>query len=104
MTSSSSPVLERGLDTMLLTYSLLPGHPASLPCEQFLRAHSGWFTSPLVLVEAKHILTTVYGVNPRTATAKLLQFPPGPVLLPDLDPAAVASAFHPPPAPGPDLT
>jgi predicted nucleic acid-binding protein len=59
MTFSSSPalVLERGLDTMILVYYLLQGHPAALPCEQFLRAHSGWFTSPLVPTEAKNILT-----------------------------------------------
>jgi hypothetical protein len=48
MSSSSSPPLERGLDTMLLVWSLLQGHPAALACQQFLCAHSGWFTSPLV--------------------------------------------------------
>ena len=65
MTSSSSPslALERALDTMILVYSLLQGHPAVLPCEQFLRSHSGWFTSPLVLIEAKDILTKVYSVD-----------------------------------------
>ena len=64
MTSSSSPALERGLDTMLLVYCTLQGHPAAPACEQFLRAHTGWFTSPLVLFEAKGILTKVYGVSP----------------------------------------
>jgi predicted nucleic acid-binding protein len=57
MTSSSSPTVERGLDTMLLVYSFLQGHPAALPCQQFLSAYSGWFTTPLVLFEAKNILT-----------------------------------------------
>jgi hypothetical protein len=33
MTSSSSPPSERGLDTMILVFSLLQGHPANLPCE-----------------------------------------------------------------------
>jgi predicted nucleic acid-binding protein len=94
MTSSSSPALERGLDTMILVYYLLQGHPASLACEQFLRAHSGWFTSPLVLVEAKNILTKVYSVNVNAVTTKLLQFAAGPVVLLDLDEATVTSAFQ----------
>jgi hypothetical protein len=57
MTSSSSAPLERGLDTMLLVYCVLQGHPGATACEQFLRAHSGWFTSPLVLFETKGHLT-----------------------------------------------
>jgi hypothetical protein len=52
MTSSSSPPLQYGLDTMILVYSLLQGHPAATACEQLLRAHAGWFTSPWVLFEA----------------------------------------------------
>src|SRR4051794_29012969 len=94
MTSSSSPSLERGLDTMILVYYLLQGHPASLPCEQFLRSHSGWFTSPLILVEAKNILTKVYSANAGAVTAKLMQFAAGPVGLLDLDQVAVAAAFQ----------
>ena len=104
MTSSTSPPLERGLDTMILAYYLLQGHPASLPCEQFLRSHSGWFTSPLVLAEAKHILTSVYSVNASAVTAKLLQFAAGPVVLLDLDAVTVASAFQLADAQGLDLT
>ena len=94
MTSSSSLSLERGLDTMILVYSLLQGHPAALPCEQFLRAHSGWFTSPLVLVEAKNILTKVYSVNGSTVTAQLTQLAAGPVALLALDETTVTSAFQ----------
>jgi predicted nucleic acid-binding protein len=93
MTSSISPPPERGLDTMLLVYSFLPGHPASLPCEQFFRSHSGWFTSPLVLAEAKHVLTTAYGVNAGVATTKLLQFAAGPVVVIDLDSAVLAASI-----------
>src|SRR5262245_23037599 len=94
MTSSSSPVLERGLDTAILVYSLLQGHPAAQPCEQFLRAHSGWFTSPLVLLEANHVLTRVYGVSATDATTKLIQVAAGPLVLLDLDVAATISAFQ----------
>src|SRR5438094_7821027 len=94
MTSSSSPSLERGLDTMILVYSLLQGHPASLACEQFVRSQAGWFTSPLVLFETKNILTKVYGVDAAAATRKLLQFGTGPVVLLDLDALGATSAFQ----------
>src|SRR6267378_7210334 len=94
MISSSSPPLERGLDTMVLVYSLLQGHPAALPSEQFLRAHSGWFTTPAVLFEARNILTKVYSVLPADATRKLTLFAAGPIVLLDLDPAATVSVLH----------
>ena len=68
----ASPTLERGLNAMILVYSLLQGHPAALPCEQFLRSHSGWFTSPLVLIEAKSVLTKVYSMSASTATTSIL--------------------------------
>ena len=84
MTSSSSP-LHCGLDTMILVYSLLQGHPAATACEQLLRAHVGWFTSPWVLLEAKAVLTTkVYGEDPALVTQKLAQIAHGPVVLVDL--------------------
>jgi predicted nucleic acid-binding protein len=79
---------------MLVVYSFLQGHPAAIPCEQFIRSHSGWFTSPLVLIEAKNILTKVYSVNAGDATKKLLQFAAGPVALLDLDSAILTSALH----------
>jgi predicted nucleic acid-binding protein len=104
MISSTSPPLERGLDTMILVYSLLPGHPAALPCEQFLRSHAGWFTSPLVFIEARHILATTYSVNAGSVATKLVQFAAGPVVLLDLDPLAVASAFQLADTHGLDLT
>jgi hypothetical protein len=94
MITSSNPVVERALDTMLLVYSLLKGHPAALPCQQFLSVFSGWFTSPLVLVEAKNVLTKVYSVSAADATQKLLQFAGGPVLLLDIDSAVTISAFN----------
>lgn len=68
MTLSSKPQIERGLDTMVLVYSVLHGHPAAAACEQFLRANAGWFTSPSVLFEAKSVLTKVYGEDPLAAT------------------------------------
>ena len=94
MTSSSSFVVERGLDTMVLVYSLLQGHPAEVVCEQFLRAHSGWFTSPLVFVEAKNILTKVYGVHAVDATNKLIQLAAGPIVLLPVDETTIQSALQ----------
>ena len=89
---------------MLLVYSLLQGHPAAVPCEQFLRAHLGWFTSPLVLIETKHILTRVYGVNTTDATNKLLQFAAGPVVLLPLDDTMTLSVLQLADTHGLDLT
>ncbi len=94
MISSSSVPLERGVDTMILVYSLLQGHPALATCEQLLRTHSGWFTSPAVLFEAKAVLTKVYGEDPVLVTQKLAQVAAGPVVLVDLDPADVATVLQ----------
>src|SRR4051794_22641646 len=105
MTSSSNPVFERGLDTKVLVYSLLDqGHPAALPCEHLLATHSGWFTSPLVLFEAKNILTKVYSVDPAAATQKLTQVASGPLVLIDPDPAATALVLQLADTHGLDLT
>lgn len=104
MTSSSNPPLERGLDTMILVYSLLQGHPANGPCEQLIRAHTGWFTSPMVLIEAKHILAKVYSVDPATATTSLLQVASGPVVLLDLDQTTILAALPFADANGLDIT
>jgi predicted nucleic acid-binding protein len=104
MISSSSPPLARGLDTMLLVYSLLRGHPAAAPCEHFIRTQPSWFTSPLVLVEAKNVLTKVYSVDSGTATQKLMQFVGGPITLLDLDQSVTTAAFHLADVHGLDLT
>src|SRR5438309_8433547 len=79
MISSSSPPLERGLDTMLIVYSLLQGHPAATPCEQFIRSQTGWFTTPLAIFEAKAVLTKVYGVPAGLASQKLVHFLAAPI-------------------------
>ena len=103
MTSSSSQPVERGLDTMLLVYCVLQGHPGAAVSQQFL-AHAGWFTSPLVLFEAKATLTKIYGVDPGVATQKLTQFATVPVVLLELDAAVALSAVQLADAHGLDLT
>lgn len=87
-------LLERGVDTMVIVYSLLQGHPALSACEQLLRAHTGWFTSPWVLFEAKAVLTKVYGESAAVATQKLAQVASGPITLVDMDPADVTAVFQ----------
>jgi predicted nucleic acid-binding protein len=79
---------------MVLVYSLLRGHPAETPCEQLLRTQTGWFTSPLVLFEAKGVLTKVYGEDPAVVTQRLAQVAAGPVILLDLDPAELPTVLQ----------
>jgi predicted nucleic acid-binding protein len=93
MISSSNPPLERGLDTMLIVYSLLQGHPAATACEQFIRSQTGWFTTPLAIFEAKAVLTKVYGVPAGLACQKLIQFVAAPIVLLDIDAAIGLSAL-----------
>jgi predicted nucleic acid-binding protein len=93
MIFSSSPPLERGLDTMLIVYSLLQGHPASTTCEQFIRGETGWFTTPLTIFEAKSVLTKVYGVAGTIASQKLVQFLAAPIVLVDVDTASTVRAL-----------
>ena len=104
MTSSSSTPLDCALDSMILVYSLLQGHPAAPACEQLLRMRSGWFTSPWVLFEAKAVLTKVYGEAPELVTQKLAQVVHGPVALIDLLPSDVVTVFHLADSHGLDLT
>jgi predicted nucleic acid-binding protein len=91
---SVSDPLERGLDTMVLVYSLLQGHPASTACEHLLRSNTGWFTSPLVIFEAKAILTKVYGEDSAVTTQKLAQLVSGPLVLLELDPTEVTTVLR----------
>ena len=74
MTSSTNTRLERGLDTMFIVYSLLQNHPASAACEQFIRARTGWFTTASSLLEAKAVLTKIYGIEAALATKNLTAF------------------------------
>jgi predicted nucleic acid-binding protein len=73
---------------------VITGHPARAACHNLLLAQSGWFTSPLVLIEAKAILTKVYSVDASAATTKLAQFSNVPITFADLDAAGVHAAFQ----------
>ena len=79
MTLSSEQFTGRGLDAMLIVYSLLDDHPASDTCESFIRDHVKWFTTTLTLLEAQAILTKVYDVDVNLSSQQLSQFSAGPI-------------------------
>jgi predicted nucleic acid-binding protein len=79
---------------MLIVYALLEGHPASAASEKFIRERTGWFTTALVLLEAKAGLTKVYGVAPSSATDKLAQLAAGPLLVLPVDVPTVVPAIR----------
>ena len=56
MTLSSDQFAQRGLDVMLIVYSLLDDHPASAVCEAFIRERANWFTTTLTLKKDRKIL------------------------------------------------
>lgn len=89
---------------MLIVYSLLDTHPASATCEQFIRVHSGWFTTVFALLEAKAILTKVYAVDAALVSHKLTQFAAGPIVVAAVDPSTVLTAMHTADTFGIDLT
>jgi len=104
MTSSSDRQSERGLDAMLIVYSLLNGHPASVACEQFIRSHTGWFTTTFTLFEAKAALTKVYGVDTALTSQKIAQFASGPIDILAVDLATALAAMNTADAMSIDLT
>ena len=85
MTLSYVPFSGRGLDAMLIVYSLLDDHPPSAACESFIRGHASWFTTTLTLLEAKAILTKVYGIDVNLASKQLSQFSAGPIEIIEVD-------------------
>lgn len=93
MTSSSNLKIERGLDTIIIVYSLLDNHPASTPCEQFIRTRTGWFTTTLILFEVKAILTKVYAVDAILASRKIEMFAAGPINVFEVDFATAIAAM-----------
>jgi predicted nucleic acid-binding protein len=104
MTSFSNPQLERGLDAMLIVYSLLNGHPAATACEQFICSRTGWFTTTFTLFEAKANLTKVYAVDSALTSQKVAQFAAGPLVVFAVDLATALTAMNVADTLGIDLT
>jgi predicted nucleic acid-binding protein len=104
MTSSFSQKVERGLDAMLIVYSLIDGHPASTVCEQFIRNQTGWFTTTFTLFEVKGILTKVYGVDAIYSSQLLAQLTSGPIIVRAVDLTTALAAISTADTHGIDLT
>ncbi len=94
MTLFSDQTTPRGLDAMLIVYSLLDGHPASAACESFIRDHSSWFTTTLTLLEAKAILSKVYAIDASLASQQLTQFSTGPIEIIEVDLPIILEAMQ----------
>lgn len=92
--TSSSEAESRALDTMILVYALLQGHPASTVCEQFIRAKQGWFTSALHLLEAHSVLTKVYGVVSNDSAQAIQSLANCPLRVVPVDISIVNAALH----------
>jgi len=78
---------------MVIVYSLLDGHPASAVCEQFIRGHTGWFTTTFTLFEAKSILTKIYSIDVALASQKSANFAAGPIVVVAVDSAMALAAM-----------
>ncbi len=94
MTLSSERLAPRGLDAMLIVYSLLDNHPASDVCESFIRESTRWLTTTLALLEAKAILTKVYAVDASLASQRLSQFSAGPIEIIEIDLSMTLAAMR----------
>jgi predicted nucleic acid-binding protein len=94
MTLSSDQFAPRGLDAMLIVYSLLDDHPASAVCESFIRERANWFTTTLTLLEAKAILTKVYAVDVNLVSQRLSQFSAGPIEIIEVDLSITLTAMQ----------
>ena len=92
--TASTETIERGLDTMIIVYSLLAAHPASAVCERFLREHTGSFVTPFILMETKALLTKVYGIEPAAVTEKLTLLAHSPVQVVTLNGTETLNALH----------
>ncbi len=89
---------------MIIVYSLLDGHPASVVCEQFIRGHTEWFTTTFTLFKAKSILTKIYSVDVVRASQKLANFAAGPIAVIAVDSAMALAAMNMADTCGIDLT
>jgi len=94
MIPSSNPQIERGLDAMLIVYSLLDGHSASTGYTQFIRSHAGWFTTTFTFFEPKAILTKLSRVDAALTSQKLAQFAAGPINVIAVDLVTVLAAMN----------
>lgn len=60
----------KAIDSNLLVYAALAGHPAMTACEQYIAGYPVWLTSIMNLIELRRVLVAVYGVSENDADAK----------------------------------
>jgi predicted nucleic acid-binding protein len=76
------------LDSNILIYSLLEGHPASEPCERLIRSSENkftWLTSPVTFYETFHVLVRIYGQEPSQVLKKIQEAIELPIEIKPLD-------------------
>lgn len=62
----------KAIDSNLLVYASLAGHPAMSACEQYITGYPVWVTNIVNLVELRRVLIGVYGVSDTDADAKFV--------------------------------
>lgn len=66
-------MLKKTLDTNVIVYSLLKGHPASDACDSLIRDGKHiFYTTPITPFEVYYILMRVYGIRKEEAASKAL--------------------------------
>lgn len=63
----------KAIDSNLLVYASLAGHPAMSACEQHILSYPVWLTNIVNLVELRRVLVGVYGVSETDADAKFTE-------------------------------
>lgn len=80
--------LSKILDSNILIYSLLDGHPASKACEELILSSEDkfeWVTSPITFIETFHVLVKIYGQDPIAILQKIEQTLKLPLIIIPLD-------------------
>ena len=62
----------KAIDSNLLVYASLAGHPAMKACEKYITGYPVWVTSIVNLVELQRVLVGVYGVSESDADTKFI--------------------------------
>jgi hypothetical protein len=82
----------KAIDSNLLVYASLAGHPAMTTCEQYITGHPTWLTSVVNLIELWRVLVAVYGVSEGDAGTKFNDLRQA-LVVDDLTPAVAAAAL-----------
>jgi len=76
---------KKGLDANIIVYSLLDGHPASEPCDAYIKdSRHKFYTTSLTPFEVYFALHRVYGVPRPSAASKALSLLDAPLTIVDV--------------------